>query len=163
MKRLKYAMVGGGKGSFIGPIHRMAVRMDDLADLVDHLAAQFRIHVADLRLAALAVAGHFLLLQLQRFVQLLRLLALVLALGGGVCDVLRVVAGGLVLLAQVLVLLVQLVGILLEHLHLLVQLDLDGLGLLVFLECLLHVDHGYLQLGGARPGGCEGQRQHQCG
>lgn len=34
MKRLKYAMVGGGKGSFIGPIHRMAVRMDDLADLV---------------------------------------------------------------------------------------------------------------------------------
>lgn len=33
--RLKYAMVGGGKGSFIGPIHRMAIRMDDLADLVD--------------------------------------------------------------------------------------------------------------------------------
>ena len=33
--KLKYAMVGGGKGSFIGPIHRMAVRMDDLADLVD--------------------------------------------------------------------------------------------------------------------------------
>ena len=26
-------MVGGAKGSFIGPIHRMAVRMDDLADL----------------------------------------------------------------------------------------------------------------------------------
>lgn len=34
MKRLKYAMVGGAKGSFIGPIHRMAVRMDDLGDLV---------------------------------------------------------------------------------------------------------------------------------
>ena len=34
-RRLKYAMVGGGKGSFIGPIHRMAIRMDDLADLVD--------------------------------------------------------------------------------------------------------------------------------
>ena len=34
VKRLKYAMVGGAKGSFIGPIHRMAVRMDDLADLV---------------------------------------------------------------------------------------------------------------------------------
>ena len=33
-KRLKYAMVGGARGSFIGPIHRMAVRMDDLADLV---------------------------------------------------------------------------------------------------------------------------------
>ena len=31
---LKYAMVGGAKGSFIGPIHRMAIRMDDLADLV---------------------------------------------------------------------------------------------------------------------------------
>ena len=26
-------MVGGGEGSFIGPIHRMAIRMDDLADL----------------------------------------------------------------------------------------------------------------------------------
>ena len=34
MKRLKYAMVGGAKGSFIGPIHRMAVRMDNLGDLV---------------------------------------------------------------------------------------------------------------------------------
>ena len=33
-KRLKYAMVGGAVGSFIGPIHRMAVRMDDLGDLV---------------------------------------------------------------------------------------------------------------------------------
>ena len=33
-KRLKYAMVGGARGSFIGPIHRMAVRMDDLGDLV---------------------------------------------------------------------------------------------------------------------------------
>jgi len=27
-------MVGGARGSFIGPIHRMAIRMDDLADLV---------------------------------------------------------------------------------------------------------------------------------
>lgn len=34
MKRLAYAMAGGANGSFIGPIHRMAVRMDDLADLV---------------------------------------------------------------------------------------------------------------------------------
>lgn len=32
--RLTYAMVGGAKGSFIGPVHRMAIRMDDLADLV---------------------------------------------------------------------------------------------------------------------------------
>ena len=28
-------MIGGARGSFIGPIHRMAIRMDDLADLVD--------------------------------------------------------------------------------------------------------------------------------
>ncbi len=33
-KRLKYAMVGGAEGSFIGPIHREAIRLDDLADLV---------------------------------------------------------------------------------------------------------------------------------
>ena len=33
-KRLRYAMVGGAKGSFIGPIHRMAVRLDNLGDLV---------------------------------------------------------------------------------------------------------------------------------
>lgn len=33
-KKLRYAMVGGAKGSFIGPIHRMAIRMDDLATLV---------------------------------------------------------------------------------------------------------------------------------
>lgn len=33
VRRLKYAMVGGAKGSFIGPVHRMAVRLDDLADL----------------------------------------------------------------------------------------------------------------------------------
>ena len=32
-RRLKYAMIGGAKGSFIGPVHRMAVRLDDLADL----------------------------------------------------------------------------------------------------------------------------------
>ena len=33
-KRLAYGMVGGAKTSFIGPIHRMAIRMDNLADLV---------------------------------------------------------------------------------------------------------------------------------
>lgn len=32
-KKLKYAMVGGAKGSFIGPIHRIALRMDNLADI----------------------------------------------------------------------------------------------------------------------------------
>ena len=31
---LTYAMVGGAEGSFIGPIHRRAVRLDDLATLV---------------------------------------------------------------------------------------------------------------------------------
>lgn len=34
MKRLTYAMVGGGKGSFIGPVHREAIRLDNLADIV---------------------------------------------------------------------------------------------------------------------------------
>lgn len=33
--RLEYAMAGGGEGSFIGPIHRAAIRLDDLADLID--------------------------------------------------------------------------------------------------------------------------------
>ena len=33
-KKLKYAMIGGAKGSFIGPVHRMAIRLDDSADLV---------------------------------------------------------------------------------------------------------------------------------
>ena len=32
-RRLTYAMIGGARGSFIGPVHRMAVRLDDLADL----------------------------------------------------------------------------------------------------------------------------------
>ena len=32
-KKLTYAMVGGAEGSFIGPIHRIALRMDDLAEL----------------------------------------------------------------------------------------------------------------------------------
>lgn len=34
MGRLRYAMVGGGKGSFIGPVHRAAIRMEGLADIV---------------------------------------------------------------------------------------------------------------------------------
>ena len=33
-RKLKYAMVGGAKGSFIGPIHRSSVRLDNLATLV---------------------------------------------------------------------------------------------------------------------------------
>ena len=34
MDGLAYAMVGGGRGSFIGPVHRAAIRMDALAELV---------------------------------------------------------------------------------------------------------------------------------
>jgi predicted dehydrogenase len=34
MRKITYAMVGGGEGSFIGPIHRMAAKMDDSAELV---------------------------------------------------------------------------------------------------------------------------------
>ena len=34
MKRLTYAMIGGGKGSFIGLVHREAIRLDNLADIV---------------------------------------------------------------------------------------------------------------------------------
>ena len=33
MERLKYGMVGGGLGSYIGDVHRQAARMDDLAEL----------------------------------------------------------------------------------------------------------------------------------
>ena len=51
--RLKYAMVGGANGSFIGPIHRMAVRLDDMADLV---AGCFSRNPADNRRTA-AAAG----------------------------------------------------------------------------------------------------------
>ena len=32
-EKLTYAMIGGAEGSFIGPIHRMAIRMDNLATL----------------------------------------------------------------------------------------------------------------------------------
>ena len=32
--KLTYAMIGGAQGSFIGPIHRAAIRLDDLATLV---------------------------------------------------------------------------------------------------------------------------------
>ncbi len=33
-KKLRYGMIGGGTGSFIGPVHRMAAVMDGLAELV---------------------------------------------------------------------------------------------------------------------------------
>lgn len=57
-RRLKYAMIGGAKGSFIGPVHRMAIKLDDLADLEagcfsrnadDNLAAARACAVADSR------------------------------------------------------------------------------------------------------------------
>ena len=31
---LKYGMVGGGEGAFIGDVHRKAINMDGMADLV---------------------------------------------------------------------------------------------------------------------------------
>ena len=33
-KKLRYGMVGGGKGAFIGDVHRKAIAMDGLAELV---------------------------------------------------------------------------------------------------------------------------------
>ena len=32
--RLRYGMVGGGKGAFIGAVHRRAVALEETADLV---------------------------------------------------------------------------------------------------------------------------------
>ena len=32
--RIRYAMVGGGRGAFIGAVHRIAARMDDRFELV---------------------------------------------------------------------------------------------------------------------------------
>ncbi len=32
--RIRYAMVGGGRGAFIGAVHRIAARMDDRYELV---------------------------------------------------------------------------------------------------------------------------------
>ena len=32
--RLSYGMVGGGQGAFIGDVHRKAIAMDGMADLV---------------------------------------------------------------------------------------------------------------------------------
>ena len=34
MKKIKYGMVGGGQGAFIGGVHRIAARMDDHFELV---------------------------------------------------------------------------------------------------------------------------------
>jgi predicted dehydrogenase len=34
MRRIRYAMVGGGRGAFIGGVHRMAARLDDRFELV---------------------------------------------------------------------------------------------------------------------------------
>ena len=34
MRKLKFGLVGGGIGSFIGPVHRIAAEMDGLATLV---------------------------------------------------------------------------------------------------------------------------------
>ncbi len=34
MERIRYGMVGGGEGAFIGAVHRMAARLDDAWELV---------------------------------------------------------------------------------------------------------------------------------
>jgi len=34
MKKIRYRMIGGGEGSLIGPVHRMAARLDALCELV---------------------------------------------------------------------------------------------------------------------------------
>ena len=34
MKKIRYGMIGGGEGSLIGPVHRMAARLDALCELV---------------------------------------------------------------------------------------------------------------------------------
>ena len=34
MSKIKLGMVGGGKGSFIGEVHRMAARLDDRYELL---------------------------------------------------------------------------------------------------------------------------------
>jgi predicted dehydrogenase len=34
MQRIRYGMVGGGEGAFIGAVHRMAARLDDAWELV---------------------------------------------------------------------------------------------------------------------------------
>ena len=34
MSKIKLGMVGGGKGSFIGEVHRMAARLDDRYELI---------------------------------------------------------------------------------------------------------------------------------
>ena len=34
MKKIKYAMVGGGFGAFIGPVHRMAAELSGCYELV---------------------------------------------------------------------------------------------------------------------------------
>ena len=34
MRRIRYGMVGGGQGAFIGEVHRMAARLDDCYELV---------------------------------------------------------------------------------------------------------------------------------
>lgn len=55
MQRLNWGLIGGGKGSQIGPAHRIAARLDDLfsfaAGALDHDAAAGRVFGAELGLA----------------------------------------------------------------------------------------------------------------
>ena len=41
-RRLRMGMVGGGAGSFIGPVHRMAAELDGTIELVAGLSARMR-------------------------------------------------------------------------------------------------------------------------
>ena len=54
--KIRYAMVGGGRGAFIGAVHRIAARMDDRYELVaGALSANpenARLSAADLHIAA---------------------------------------------------------------------------------------------------------------
>ena len=60
-RRLKAGMVGGGRDAFIGGVHRMAMRLDDLFDLkagaLSSEAEKARASGADLGLAPDRPAG----------------------------------------------------------------------------------------------------------
>lgn len=56
-RRLRLGLVGGGPGSFIGPVHRAAARLDDRFELVAGVLSS-RSDTAREAAAALGIAGH---------------------------------------------------------------------------------------------------------
>src|SRR5690606_6667919 len=46
-KRIKLGMVGGGRGAFIGAVHRMAARLDDRFELVAGALSSDPVRAAD--------------------------------------------------------------------------------------------------------------------